>query len=142
MNPAAALPPGVSVNLPGDAPAAGGETAAAIPQVSVSSIYDPNEIINAGTFQIQGMEPDQFFDSVYSPIPDGLSSAPYSLQGLQKITLKAATDWTRQEAVFAMDAVMAQNQVAMIPDRRQVRESCSDVNCGDGRRRTEQRRTR
>ncbi len=47
--------------------------------------------------------------------PDGLSSAAYSLQGLQKITLKAATDWTRQEAVFAMDAVMAQNQVAMIP---------------------------
>src|SRR5205823_1736900 len=40
---------------------------------------------------------------------------PYTLQGLAKITLKAATDWTRQEAVFAMDAVMAQNSVAMIP---------------------------
>ena len=115
INPAAALPPGVSVDLPGDAPAAGGETAAAIPQVSVSSIYDPNEIINAGTFQIQGMEPDQFFDSVYSPISGRTVIRAYSLQGLQKITLKAATDWTRQEAVFAMDAVMAQNQVAMIP---------------------------
>src|SRR4029078_7403852 len=77
--------------------------------------YNPNEIIQAGTFQLQGMEPDQFFESVYSPVSGRTVIRNYTLQGLGKITLKAATDWTRQEAVFAMDAVMAQNQIAMIP---------------------------
>src|SRR5262249_46918753 len=75
---------------------------------------DPNEIIPAGTIQVQGMEPDQFFD-IYSQISGRTVIRNYTLQGLQKVTLKAATDWTRQEAVFAMDAVLSQNGVAMIP---------------------------
>jgi type II secretory pathway component GspD/PulD (secretin) len=82
--------------------------------ITVSSTYDPNEKIAAGTIQLQGMEPDQFFD-IYSQVSGRTVIRPYTLQGLQKITLKAATDWTRQEAVFAMDSVMAQNAVAMIP---------------------------
>ncbi len=115
---AAALPPGVSVNLPGmAAPAAAGAEAAAPapPPVTVSSAYDPNEIISAGTIQVQEMDPSQFFDSVYAPISGRTVIRGANLQGVQKITLKAATDWTRQEAVFAMDAMMAQNNIAMIP---------------------------
>lgn len=114
---ASALPPGVTVNLPGTAaPAAGGEAAAPAPSpVTVSSAFDPNEIISAGTIQVQEMDPAQFFDSVYAPISGRTVIRGANLQGVQKITLKAATDWTRQEAVFAMDAVMAQNNIAMIP---------------------------
>jgi general secretion pathway protein D len=82
--------------------------------VTVASNIDPNEKIPAGTIQLQGMDPDQFFD-IYSQISGRTVIRNYQLQGLQKVTLKAATDWTRQEAVFAMDAVMAQNGVAMIP---------------------------
>jgi general secretion pathway protein D len=82
--------------------------------VTVASNLDPNEMILAGAVQVQGMDPDQFFD-LYSQISGRTVIRPYTLQGLQKITLKAATDWTRQEAVFAMDSVLAQNGVAMIP---------------------------
>src|SRR6516162_3934291 len=60
------------------------------------------------------MEPDQFFE-IYSQISGRTVIRKYTLPDLQKITLKAATDLTRQEAVFAMDAVLAQNNVAMIP---------------------------
>lgn len=96
--------------------AVGPEAAAPAPSpVTVSSAYNPNEIISAGTIQVQEMDPAQFFDSVYAPISGRTVIRGANLQGVQKITLKAATDWTRQEAVFAMDAVMAQNNIAMIP---------------------------
>ena len=72
--------------------------------ITVSSTFDPNEKILAGTIQMQGMEPDQFFE-VYSLVSGRTVLRNYTLQGLSKITLKAATDWTRQEAVFAMDSV-------------------------------------
>src|SRR5262249_31101220 len=101
--------PGARANLPGTAPPPQPVTTNAV-NVNVSSTFDPNEKIAAGTIQLQGMEPDQFFD-IYSQVSERTVIRPYTLQGLQKITLKAATDWTRQEAVFAMDAVMAQNGV-------------------------------
>jgi general secretion pathway protein D len=80
--------------------------------ITVASNLNPNEI--APTIQVQGMEPDQFFE-IYSQISGRTVIRKYTLPDLQKITLKAATDLTRQEAVFAMDAVLAQNNVAMIP---------------------------
>jgi general secretion pathway protein D len=111
--PPANLPgvPGAGVNAPS---AAAPPRPAVTNVVNVAADFDPNETIPAGTIQLQGMEPDQFFD-IYSQVSGRTVIRPYTLQGLQKITLKAATDWTRQEAVFAMDAVMAQNGVAMIP---------------------------
>ncbi len=59
---------------------------------------------------------DQFFD-LYSLISGRTILRPNSLavgQG-SAITLKAQTAWTRREAVFAMDAALALNGVAMIP---------------------------
>ncbi len=106
--------PGAAVSLPGAAPGPGQAQPAADVPPPVATNLDPNEIIPAGTVQLQGMDPDQFFE-IYSQISGRTVIRNYTLQGLQKITLKAATDWTRQEAVFAMDAVMAQNGVAMIP---------------------------
>jgi general secretion pathway protein D len=111
---AAPAPGPGGIALPG-APAPAPAATNAIPVVTVSTNFNPNEIILAGTIQVQGMEPDQFFDSIYSPISGRTVIRPYQVQGLTKVTLKAATDWTRQEAVYAMDAVLAQNGVAMIP---------------------------
>lgn len=103
--------PGGQINLPG-APATLPDQRTNI--VTVAANLDPSEIIPAGTIQVQGMDPDQFFD-IYAQVSGRTVIRGYTLPNLQKITLKAATDWTRQEAVFAMDAVMAQNKVAMIP---------------------------
>ena len=60
---------------------------------------------------------DQFFD-LYSLISGRTVLRPNQLaigQGAASITLKAQTDWTRKEAVFAMDSALALNNVAMIP---------------------------
>jgi general secretion pathway protein D len=115
------MPGQPGINLPGmAAPGPNPNLAGALPPPTapagtpVASNLNPNEVILAGAVQVQGMDPDQFFD-LYSQISGRTVLRPYQLQGLQKITLKAATDWTRQEAVFAMDSVLAQNGVAMIP---------------------------
>ena len=102
-------PPGAPLPLPGNAPAG------AQPRADLSAVapaLDPNEVIP--TIQIQGMEPDQFFE-IYSQISGRTVIRTWTLPNLQKITLKAATDLTRREAIFAMDSVLAQNQIAMIP---------------------------
>lgn len=113
--------PAVQETTPGQAPAPGvalpGAVMAQTRPAAASPVapnLDPNEIIGAGLIHIQGMEADQFFE-IYSQISGRTVLRPYTLPNLQKITLKAATDLTRQEAVFAMDSVMSQNLVAMIP---------------------------
>lgn len=58
---------------------------------------------------------DQFFE-LYSMISGRTVLRPYELTGAAKgITLKAQTDWTRDEAIFAMDSALALNGIAMIP---------------------------
>jgi hypothetical protein len=111
-NPAGPQLPGMGAPAPAPAAAAAGGLANT--NLNVAANFDPNENIPAGAIQVQGMEPDQFFE-IYSQVSGRTVIRPYTLQGLQKITLKAATDWTRREAVFAMDSVLAQNGVAMIP---------------------------
>jgi general secretion pathway protein D len=103
--------PGMALPAPGAAAGIGMPNTNA---VTVASNINPNEIIPGATIQVQGMEPEQFFD-LYSQVSGRTVIRKYTLPDLQKITLKAATDWTRQEAVYAMDAVLAQNGVAMIP---------------------------
>lgn len=62
-----------------------------------------------------GMELDQFFD-LYARISGRTVLRPYVLAGApQGITLIAQSDWTREEAIYAMDAVLALNNIAMIP---------------------------
>ena len=65
--------------------------------------------------QVQGMPLDQFFE-LYSMVSGRTVLRPYALQGApQGITLKAQTDWTKSEAIYAMDAVLSLNKIAMIP---------------------------
>jgi len=107
----AQVTPGPGPNLPGVPAAAVQQPPAAAPP----AVADPNQIIPATVIQVQGMPLDQFFE-IYSMVSGRTVLRPYALAGApQGITLKAQTDWTRQEAVFAMDAVLALNQIAMIP---------------------------
>ncbi len=100
--------PASGPRLPG-VPAAAPEIAAPDAQAAAEQ-----DIIPAGMIQIQGMALDQFFE-VYSMISGRSVLHPYALAGApQGITLKAQTAWTRQEAIFAMDAVLALNGIAMI----------------------------
>ncbi|MCF7766002.1 MAG: hypothetical protein K9N62_20230 [Verrucomicrobia bacterium] len=93
-------------------PTEGGE-AGGVP-VDVAAMAQ-DAIIPAGMLQVQGMPLDQFFE-IYSAVSGLTVLRPYQLQGApQGITLKAQTDWTRKEAVYAMDAVLALNNIAMIP---------------------------
>lgn len=66
--------------------------------------------------QVQGMKLDQFFE-IYSMISGRTVLRPYNMQGVgsDSVTLKAQTDWTRREAIYAMDAALALNGIAMIP---------------------------
>lgn len=92
-----------------------GQAAEPLPVPNLAPPAPREEIIPAGMIQVQGMTLDQFFE-IYSMISGRTVLRPYVLQGApQGITLKAQTDWTREEAVFAMDAVLALNQIAMIP---------------------------
>ena len=89
-----------------------GQTADA-PAITAQENEEP--IIPAGMLQVQGMPLDQFFE-IYSMVSGRTVLRPYALQGApQGITLKAQTDWTTSEAVYAMDAVLALNNIAMIP---------------------------
>lgn len=61
------------------------------------------------------MSLDQFFE-IYAMVSGRTVLRPYQLQAkYQQITLKAETDWTRQEAIYAMDTVLSLNDIAMIP---------------------------
>lgn len=74
-----------------------------------------DRIIQKGLLQLQGMSLDQFFE-IYAMVSGRTVLRPYQLQAkYQQITLKAETDWTRQEAIYAMDTVLALNDIAMIP---------------------------
>jgi general secretion pathway protein D len=85
------------------------------PTSSLAAGVDPTQIIEAGMIQFQGMALDQFFE-VYSLYSGRTIIRPYTIAGAPAgITLRSATDLTRQEAVFAMDSVLAQNDIAMIP---------------------------
>lgn len=74
-----------------------------------------DEVIPAGTIQIQGMPLEQFFE-LYSIYSGRTILRPYQITGGPSgLTLKAQSDLTRQEVVEAMDAVLALNEVTMIP---------------------------
>jgi general secretion pathway protein D len=76
---------------------------------------DPTTIIEAGMIQFQGMALDQFFE-VYSLYSGRSIIRPYAIPGAPAgITMRSATDLTRQEAVFYMDSTLGQNGIAMIP---------------------------
>jgi general secretion pathway protein D len=84
---------------------------------TASGLPDPDQIIPAGTLQARNMPLDQFF-LLYSLISGRTVLRPNALAIGQQggsVTLEAQTDWTRREAVFAMDAALMLNGVAMIP---------------------------
>ncbi len=101
------------VSVAGAVPSAEGGEVGEVP-LDVAAMAE-DAIIPAGMLQVQGMPLDQFFE-IYSAVSGRTVLRPYQLQGApQGITLKAQTDWTRKEAVYAMDAVLALNNIAMIP---------------------------
>ncbi|MBI4657488.1 MAG: hypothetical protein HY735_01355 [Verrucomicrobia bacterium] len=97
------LPAPPAAGVPGGLPAAGAGAAPA------------ETVFPKGMLHFQGMKLDQFFE-VYSMVSRRTVLRPYQLQAkYQEITLKAETDWTQQEAIYAMDSVLALSGVAMIP---------------------------
>jgi general secretion pathway protein D len=98
---------------PGTPPAIG-EVQPTAPGVPAAPLQ-ADRIIQKGLLQLQGMSLDQFFE-IYAMVSGRTVLRPYQLQAkYQQITLKAETDWTRQEAIYAMDTVLALNDIAMIP---------------------------
>src|SRR6185436_12221417 len=84
---------------------------------NASGLPDPDQIIPAGTLQARNMPLDQFL-LMYQLISGRTVLRPNALAIGQQggsVTLEAQTDWTRREAVFAMDAALMLNGVAMIP---------------------------
>ncbi len=104
---------GGSANAPSPTPPPGVADAVA----NAAGAPDPDQIIPAGTLQARNMPLDQFF-LLYQLISGRSIIRPNTLAIGQQggsITLEAQTDWTRREAVFAMDAALMLNGVAMIP---------------------------
>jgi general secretion pathway protein D len=116
----ATLPvPGGQVPSPLPAPGAGAVAPVRLPpgqNQPRNPVENPNpeQVYEAKTFDIRGMELPQFFE-LYAEISGKTVLRPYTITGgPQGITLKAQTDWTRTEAIYAMDAVLALNEVAML----------------------------
>lgn len=104
--------------MPGPAGKPATNAPATIPATATTAngLPDPDQVLGTDTLQVQNMPLEQFFD-LYALISGRTILRPNSLavgQG-SAITLKAQTSWTRREAVFAMDAALALNGVAMIP---------------------------
>ena len=109
--PAATQP---SVVFPGFPSPTQEQPEASIPGAPANPQAAELSVIQADMLQVQGMPLDQFFE-IYSMISGRTVLRPYQLQGApQGITLKAQTEWTQAEAVYAMDAVLALNKIAMI----------------------------
>lgn len=98
--------PGGALAPPTGVPLPQGQTAAAQ--------ADENRIIPQGMLQINNMPLEQFFE-IYSMISGRTILRPFALSTVQGVTLKAQNELTVKEAVYAMDAVLALNQIAMIP---------------------------
>jgi len=109
--PAAAQPSG---GIPGFPLPTQEQPEASIPGAAASPQATEGPVIQADMLQVQGMPLDQFFE-IYSMISGRTVLRPYQLQEApQGITLKAQTEWTQAEAIYAMDAVLALNNIAMI----------------------------
>jgi general secretion pathway protein D len=70
--------------------------------------------IPAALLNVQLMPLDQFLE-IYAEISGRTILRPFQLSGVQGFTLKAQNELTVSEAIYAMDAVLALNQIAMIP---------------------------
>jgi general secretion pathway protein D len=117
------VPPGIrpAPGAPGAAPGAIVPGAVPVANAPVAAAeetgpLDPDQVIPAGTFQARNMSLEQFFQ-MYSLISGRTILRPNALAVGKDaaITLEAQTDWTRREAIFAMDAALALNGIAMIP---------------------------
>ncbi|MEW6158685.1 MAG: hypothetical protein AB1813_14770, partial [Verrucomicrobiota bacterium] len=118
--------PGVPTPAPGTQPVVGQPAAAAgqvptgTPQAGATQpagagAAPGEQMVSGEIISVQGMPLDQFFD-LYSSISGRIILRPYSLPGApQGITLKAQGNLTKKEAIFAMDGVLALNNIAMIP---------------------------
>ena len=75
---------------------------------------DPDEPLPEGAIAVQGIALDPFLD-IYSFYSGRTILRPYTLPAPPGFTLKAQGKLSRREAVQAMDAVLALNNITMIP---------------------------
>lgn len=114
--PAAPGTPPTQLPAPGSPGAIPGtqETIESFSANPVNPALDPNTPIDPGDVKIQGMEIAPFLD-IYQLYSGRTVLRPYALQAPPGLTLMAQTTLTRRELIHAMDAVLALNNITMIP---------------------------
>ncbi len=102
-------------NLPGGANVAGqiNPNALADATSNLAAGVDPNEILSGDLLQVYNMPLDQFLYDVYQKF-SGRTVIRGSTVAQGSITLRAETELTRSQAIYAMNEVLAQNGIAMI----------------------------